>query len=104
MASLYVTEFANLGTTTVGGRVVQAPAAPGLAEQKLAVGVGSVASAAFNAKTNFVMLHTDAICSLAFSVDGTDPTAAATAHRMGAGETRFYVVTPGGKVAVIQNT
>jgi len=104
MASLYITEFEHMPSLTSWGVIPQCPQAPGLAEQKLAIGGTSVASAAFNAKTKFVMLHTDVICSIAWSETGTDPTAAATAQRMAANETRFYGVRSGGKVAVITNT
>jgi len=52
----------------------------------VAIGAGSVQSSAFNAKTRFVRLHADAICSIEF---GTNPTAAATTARMAAGQTEF---------------
>jgi hypothetical protein len=48
-----------------------------------------------------VVLHTDAICSIAF---GPNPTAAATNMRMAANETRQFLVNVGDKVAVITNT
>ena len=49
------------------------------------------------------MINTDQPCSVAW---GTAPVAVATAQRLGANETRFYGVPPGGgfKVAVITNT
>lgn len=102
MATLYITEFSHIApTATPGGETAPAPVAAGVAEQSMAITAGSTPSAAFNAKTFFVMIHTDAICSLAF---GAAPTAVTTAHRMAANETRFYGVTPGQKVAVIANT
>lgn len=104
MAFLYITEFANLPNLNSFNSTPQAPVAPGIAEQRLAVGA-NVASAAFNTATRFVMLHTDNICSLAWSKPGdADPVAVITAQRMNANETRFYGVYPGGKVAVILNT
>jgi hypothetical protein len=48
-----------------------------------------VQSAAFNAKTCFVRLHTDAVCSLKF---GTNPTASATTARIAAGQTEYHGV------------
>lgn len=104
MARLYITEFAEMPQLNSAGVIPQCPVAPGIAEQSVAIGGGSVASAAFNQGTKFVMLNSDAVCSLAWSSDGTPATAVATAQRMSANETRFYGVHPGGKVSVIANT
>jgi hypothetical protein len=59
--------------------------------------------AAFNAKTRFVRLHTDAVCSIKF---GTNPTASATTARMAANSTEYSSVPPNQayKVAAITNT
>lgn len=100
MAVLYITEYKALAQTVIRQNVA-APGAYAVAEQHLAIGASSVASAAFNTATTYIMVHTDAICSLAF---GPTPTAVATAHRMAANETRFYGVNPGDKIAVITNT
>lgn len=101
IAVLYITEYADVGVSA--GRAIQAPAEPNLAEQTVAIGGASAQSAAFNAKTRVVMLHTDAICSIKF---GTNPTATTSTARMAAGETRFYMVPKDEsyKVAVITNT
>jgi hypothetical protein len=79
---------------------------PPVAEQeRIAIGVGSAPSAAFDKRTRLVMVNCDAACSLAFSLPGDpDPEAAVEKHRQGQNETRFYGVTPGGKLAVIGNT
>lgn len=102
MAVLYITEYATIAIMQ-GGRVVQAPMEPPLAEQVVAIGGGSLQSIAFNAKTTFVELHTDAICSVSF---GTNPTATATTRRMAANQTTDRGVPMGQafKVAVITNT
>lgn len=104
MSTLYITEFQYLPQLNSADIIVQAPFAPGTAEQRITLGGSSTSSAAFNANTNFVMLHSDDICSLAWSVDSTTPTAVITAQRMAANETRFYGVRAGGKVAAILNT
>lgn len=105
MAFLYIDEYANLPQLNSMNAIPQAPVAPPIATQKIAIGGGSVASAAFNAGTKFVLLHTDAICSIAFNAFGTaDPVATASSSRMNANETRFYGVYATGKVAVITNT
>lgn len=100
MATLYITEYAMCNDSG-------APLEPAVAEQTVAIAAGSAASAALNAETAFVRLHTDAICSVKF---GTAPVAAATNARMAAGETRLHsvrrVADAGSrlKVAVITNT
>ena len=105
MATLYITELQFLPQLDAGGSVIiQAPVVPGTAEQHIAITGASVASAAFNINTKFVMLNADAVCSLAWSADGTTPTAVTTAQRMGANETRFYGVRSQALVAVIANT
>lgn len=107
MSTLYITEYKNAtmaGLAAISNAFpLPAPLNPPLAEQHVAIGSGSVKSAAFNDSTTFVMVNCDQACSLAW---GTDPTAVATAQRMGPNETRFYGVPAGGayKVAVIQNT
>lgn len=100
MATLYVTEFNDIGI--INGHIsypIQAPTA----EQTVAIGGSSTASSAFNARTAVVGLHTDAICSVSF---GTAPTATATKARLAANETRYFGVPLGQayKVAVITNS
>lgn len=102
MATLYVTEFSDLGTTRNAQStniMMQSPTA----EQTVAIGGSTASSSAFNANTRFVCLHTDAICSVEF---GTAPTATAAKARMAAGETRYFGVPQGQsyKVAVITNS
>lgn len=101
MATLYVSEYEHIPAAANG--VVPVGKEASVAEQNVAIGGTSVQSSAFNAKTNFVRLHTDAICSVAF---GTNPTAVATAKRLAANQTEYFGVPQGGafKVAVITNT
>lgn len=107
MAILYIREYVGVGmvgnATGQGQAFVAAPAPvePALADQTVAIGGSSASSVAFNAKTNLVRLHTDAICSIAF---GASPTASATTARMAANQTEYFVVLPGQKVAVITNS
>lgn len=67
----------------------------------LAIGAGSVQSAAFGNSTLAIEIATDAICSIAY---GSNPTASANTMRLAAGERRLYAVRPGNKIAVITNT
>lgn len=102
MAVLYISEYQEQ-VLDLAGRHVLAGKEPAIAEQHVAIGASSAASAAFNANTSFVRVHTDAICSILF---GTSPTAVATSKRMAANTTEFFGVQPGAsvKVAVITNT
>jgi len=99
VATLYIAEYA-----AGSDGITQEPA---IAEQTVAIGVGSVQSAAFNTETTLVRIHTDAICSVKF---GVNPTAAATNSRMAAGTERVLRVRrpldAGSclKVAAITNT
>lgn len=100
MATLYITEVKELGVANFG-KDIAAPKMPPEAEQTVAIGGASTQSNAFAPTTHFIIVHSDAICSLAF---GANPTAAGSAHRLAANETRFYGVNAGDKVAAITNT
>jgi len=102
MATLYVAEFEEMPHTS--GSKVPAALAPPLAEQTVAIAAGSAATTnPFNARTRFVRLHTDAICSVNFAIA---PTATAAMMRLAAGATEYFGVPKGAsyKVAVIVNT
>lgn len=105
MATLYITEFVAQPRDG-NGQVVNSAEWPPIAEQTVAIGAGSAQSAALNAKTRFVRLHADAICSIAV---GANPTAAATNARMAANATEYVGISKalaeaGCKIAVITNT
>jgi hypothetical protein len=99
VATVYITEYARVA---IDGRgVIQAGEEPSLAEQTVAIGVGSAQSSALNAKTRFVRVHADAICSIKF---GSNPTAVATEKRMAANSTEFFGIGETSlKIAVITN-
>lgn len=102
MATLYVTELTNQGQDDRHLTMAMSLEPP-VAEQTVAIGAGSTRSAAFNAKTTFLRVHCDAICSIAF---GTNPTAAATNRRMAANATEYFSIPQNQafKIAVIANT
>lgn len=111
MATLYITEFQALGQAGLptngygpNGPTQAAQQPPVAADQTVAIAAGSASSAAFNAATVLVRLHTDAICSVLFGLPGATPTALTTSARMVAGQTEYFGVLPGMKVAVIANT
>src|SRR5215475_8203567 len=106
MAVLYITEYAELAIGPAG-RVGQMAVDPPVAEQTVAIGGASVQSSAFNAKTRYIRVHSDATCSVEI---GTNPTATSTTGRMAANQTEFRDVSRGQqagtafKIAVITNT
>src|SRR6267154_3042664 len=99
MAMLTITEVEKIGQTLIDGQFVMAPQMPPVKEQDgIVIGVGSVASAAFQKATRFVIVNGNAAYCLAWSDPengNADPTAVNTQHQLGAGETRFYSVRPG---------
>lgn len=102
MATLYITEIASHGQDG-NAKQIALPLFPPLAEQTVAIAAGSAQSAALNAATTMVRLHTDAICSVAI---GANPTATAANMRLAA-NTEIWVAVPRGsvpKIAVITNT
>lgn len=100
MAVLYITEYAHQAKD-VNGQLIPAGTEPPLASQTVAIGVAAQ-SAAFNAKTKFVRLHCDAICSVKF---GSNPTATTSDARMAANSTEFFGLGETGlKLSVISNT
>lgn len=102
MATLYITEFTQQGQDD-RRLTMQMSLEPPLANQTVAIGGGSVQSAALNAKTSYVRVHCDAICSIEF---GTNPTAATTTRRLAANSTEYFAVPQNQafKIAVIANT
>lgn len=100
MSTIYVTEFATMGSGLNG--VAQIAARPGLAKQSMAItGASTTLSSVFTAQTKFIRVHTDAICSIAI---GKTPVAVTTSDRMSAESTEYYGVVPGDNLAVIANT
>lgn len=98
MAILFISEYSKASIDNQG-RGVMAGKEPAVVTQIVAIGAGSVASAAFSSATKFVRLHTDTACNFAF---GIAPTAVAdTSPRMAANQTEFFGIPPGYKVAVI---
>lgn len=100
MTTLYVAEFATVGGTSNFG--VAGGLVPPIREQTCTIAATSTpVSSGFTQNTAFVRLHSDSICSVAF---GTTPTASTSTMRMAAGQTEYFAVAPGQKVAAIVNT
>ena len=104
MATLYISEYAQLGSapSTAGANhtPAQAPLELPLAEYTVPITGSSTSSPQFNANTRAVRLHTDTICSVAF---GTAPIASTTNKRLAQNQTEYFSVQTGQAVAVIVN-
>lgn len=99
---LFVAEYLSTGGTA--NHNVMGPLEPPIAEQ--VVGIGGVSAAIanpFSVQTNYVRIHTDTTCSIAF---GVNPTATTNNKRLCANQTEYFSVPPGSnfKVAVIANS
>lgn len=101
MAALYISEFMNSGNSKSGAQM-QLGVQPAVALQKIDFSGGiSVQSNAFNTKTYFVRLYTDADCHLDF---GTSPTATVNHMFLPAGSVEYFGIREGDKLAVITHT
>jgi hypothetical protein len=94
MAKGYVTEFkdVNAGSPVAAG---------GYLEQTPVTFTTTTQSAAFAANTVLIRVHVDAICSIAI---GKDPTATTSTMRLVAGQTEYFAVSAGDKIAFVTNT
>lgn len=93
--SVFITEYAQLARDAAHA-MIAAGKEPAMANQVLSSIVTSAQCQPFVGK--FIMVHADAAAHLAF---GANPTAVTTAHRIGPGETRYYGVIPGQRLAAI---
>ena len=100
MAVLDITEYQFIARDGRGS-FVPTGMEPALTTQQLAIGAGSVASNAFNENTTLVRIHADAPCRIEIN---PAPTASAASKRMAAGQTEYFGVRAGHKVAVITTT
>lgn len=98
MAKAYISEYEQVPQQA--GVLIQCGYEPGITTQVVTF-TTTTQSAAFNAKTKFIRVHVDAICSYAF---GDDPTATTSTPRMAASQTEIFGVYPGQKVAFVTNT
>lgn len=99
MSTLYITEHAD--QLVLVGRAVGVPREPPVAEQTVTISGTSAQSAAFNAKTKYIRIISDVVCS---RLVGANPTATSSNTRMSADAYEFIAVNAGDKIAVITNT
>lgn len=96
MAKLTITEFSLLTETSLGR--TQIVRTPPVVEQQLLISGVSNPSAAFNPATVIVRLKTDTACSIAW---GASPVATSGMCPLEVGQTEYFGVVPGRKLAVI---
>ncbi len=97
MPKLYVTIYKGLARDVVN-TPIPAPETPSLAEWSLEVGFESKQSDPFPMNAKFISVTAGVDCCLAF---GKDPVAKTEFHPISEGETRWYGVYPGQRLAVI---
>jgi hypothetical protein len=99
MATLYISEYATSGWTTASG--LPCGQEPAIAVQAVPI---PGTSAAFNANTRFVRMHSDSVCSFAFAASGGTPAPTTSTARMNANQTEYFGVSANMKVGVVVNT
>lgn len=103
MAKVFISEYPELAQDTLGRPMLVGKnrTSGQLDQTPVNIGGASVQSSAFADDTNVIRVHTDAICSIKI---GPNPTATADSARLAAGQTEFFHVKPGWKIAVITNS
>lgn len=97
MALLDITEYSRLAQDHNGSRLA-AGVEPSSGNSQIPISAVSAKSAAMKEGTRFIRVHTDVNCRIAF---GSDPAASGASQRMVGGQTEYFGVIPGIKVAVI---
>lgn len=102
MATLYITEYEDQAKDSEGNPV-PVGLEPRVTNQTVAISGAHAESQLFNARTRFVRIHTDAICSF---IVGSAPVATTSHSRMAADQVEYFGCPQGGglKVSVISNT
>ncbi len=86
--ALHITEFTGLGLDAYN-KSIPAPLMPPVTTQTVAIGAGSLQSAAFNSATRIIRLHATDNCYFEF---GSNPTASSVTSRMVADSTEYFAV------------
>lgn len=93
MAKVYIQEYADIRGN--------AGYEPKTASQVITSAATSSQTSAFNVNANWIRVHTDGIVSIEI---GSNPTATTDSMRLAAGQTEYFCIVPGHKLAVITNT
>lgn len=95
---LHITGYRHMARDDFN-QVVAAPMVPPAEEQYVEITTKSTTSEVWSKFTKFIFVKADADCSLAF---GEQPVADPDFHRLDAGETRWYGVQEGHRLAVVE--
>jgi hypothetical protein len=87
MAFVYISEYDRMHIGPDGRASI--PSEPALAEQQVAIAAGSTQGVAFNVKTRYIRVSTDAVVSIKI---GVNPTAVNTQKRMPANATEYFAL------------
>jgi len=103
-SSLFISEYS--GTAMKNAQTIGSVRQPSLADSQFTVSAASAQSPAFNAATSIVRLSVGGDVSTGVCLKfGTNPTAVATGGiRMSGGQSEYFVVNGGDKVAAILST
>jgi hypothetical protein len=99
MTKLFITEFANMQSAESLQGSPQAALLPTLGTQVINLGGASVQSTPMQARTRLVRVHAQAACHV---IAGENPTATTSSMRLAEGQTEYFGITPGQRLAVIQ--
>jgi len=101
MSNLYITEYARCTIDALTD--LPCGEEPAITTQKVSFSGTAGTSAAFNAETRFVRIHSDSVASIIF---GTSPTATTSHPRIAAGVSEYFGVPAGKsyKVSAVDNT
>lgn len=105
MSTLYISEFADLPITSNGA--LQAAAGQSwIDDQTITISGSSSPSAAFNPATVYVLLSTDSVCSIAWTMAGAGSVNAATTGnlRIPPNQLMIFGVAGGMKISAIANS
>lgn len=97
MATLWVSEYEGTGEDSLA-RSNYAPKEPRSANQTVTISGASTQSSAFDSRTRLIRVKTDTACYVEI---GANPTASTSSLRLDAGDTEYFSVVGGHKIAVI---
>jgi hypothetical protein len=102
VATAYIREYQDIGVT-YAGKVVQAPAEPGIADQTVTTSATHAESATFNTLTRVVAVSTAAAQAHCIAF-GVSPVATTSNLRLPANSMFFFTVRVGDKLSLIDVT
>lgn len=99
MGVLNITEFESTAKAVIGSSMSLIAPLPGItAGQNVSTSGTSAQSSAFNDRTTYIRVQTDAAVAIRVAAN---PTAVTTDTRMAAGAVEYFAVGPGQKLAAI---